>query len=88
MAEGHHYTIVLMDEHMPHMSGIEATQKILKMEKARGSRHTPIIALTANALSGDRERFLAAGMDDYISKPVNVEDMIKLLKKHSKEEDV
>jgi len=88
MAKDHHYTIILMDEHMPHMSGIEATRQILKMERARGSRHTPIIALTANALSGDKERFLAAGMDDYISKPVNVEDMIELLKKYSKEEDV
>jgi len=82
------YMVILMDEHMPHMSGIQATQEILKREQEMGLKHTPIIALTANALSGDKERFLAAGMDDYISKPVNVEDMIKLLKKYIKEEHV
>ena len=82
------YDVILMDEHMPHMSGIKATQKILKREKEQQLKHTPIIALTANALTGDKERFLAAGMDDYISKPVNVEDMIKLLKKYIKDEHV
>lgn len=82
------YTIILMDEHMPHMSGIEATQKILQREKECGIEHIPIIALTANALTGDKEHFIAAGMDDYISKPVNIEDMLRLLKKYTRAKNV
>jgi len=82
------YTLILMDEHMPNMSGTEATIKILQMEKEEQREHIPIIALTANALTGDRERFLEAGMDDYISKPVETEEMLRLLKKYCKEEDV
>jgi len=65
------YALVLMDENMPNMSGIEATKYILEYEKENNLTHTPIVALTANALKGDRERFLDAGMDEYITKPVN-----------------
>ena len=65
------YDCILMDENMPNMGGIETTQNILKIEKEQNLKHTYIIALTANALKGDREKFLEAGMDEYLTKPVN-----------------
>ena len=75
------YDIILMDENMPNMSGIEATKEILSMQEQNNLEHTPIIALTANALKGDRERFLEAGMDEYLSKPVNMEQLSVIFKK-------
>jgi len=70
-----------MDENMPNMNGIEATKHILKIEKENNISHTPIIALTANALKGDRERFLAAGMDEYLTKPLNKKKLSEVLGK-------
>ncbi|MBI5304025.1 MAG: response regulator [Chloroflexi bacterium] len=76
------YTLVLMDCQMPEMDGFEATRVIRKAELTSG-RHLPIIAMTANAMEGDRERCLAAGMDDYISKPVKLENLENVIKKWS-----
>ena len=64
-----HYDLVLMDIQMPEMDGVTATQQIRQLEGERAS--VPIVAVTANAMQGDRERFLEAGMDDYIAKPIN-----------------
>ncbi len=74
-----HYDLVLMDGQMPELDGIEATRLIRSFEREHGRTHTPVVALTANALPGDREEFLAAGMDDYISKPLRREDLAHLL---------
>ena len=68
------YELVLMDVNMPVMGGVEATQEIRKMPGIKG--RIPIIALTANAMKGDRERFLAAGMSDYLSKPLDRDKLI------------
>ncbi len=76
------YDLIFMDIQMPVMNGVEATRTILKYERETGSRHVPIIALTANAVQGDREKYLAVGMDDYTSKPINVEQLRQLISKY------
>ena len=73
------YDAILMDENMPNMGGIEATKHILEYEKENNIIHTPIIALTANALKGDRERFLSSGMDEYLTKPLDRKRLSKVL---------
>ena len=73
------YNAILMDENMPNMNGIEATKRILAIEKENNIKHTPIIALTANALKGDRERFLSAGMDEYLTKPIDKKKLNNIL---------
>ncbi len=73
------YDIILMDIQMPVMDGILATKKIREIESSTNS-FTPIIAITANAMSGDRETCLAVGMDDYISKPFQVGELVEKMK--------
>ena len=73
------YDAILMDENMPKMNGIEATKHIISFEKENNLNHTPIIALTANALNGDREKFIAAGMDEYLSKPIDTHKLNEIL---------
>jgi len=72
------YDLILMDENMPNMNGTEAVQNILKIENENNLTHIPIISLTANAIKGDRERFLKAGMDEYLSKPISVNDLAEV----------
>jgi len=73
------FDIVFMDIQMPVMGGIEATKEIIAYEKSIGRSHTHIIALTANALHGDREKYLEAGMDNYASKPINLDKLNEIL---------
>jgi two-component system, sensor histidine kinase and response regulator len=69
------FDVVLMDLQMPEMDGLEATTIIRRNEVARGGRRLPIIAMTAHALSGDRQRCLEAGMDGYTAKPINADEL-------------
>ena len=64
------------------MNGIEATKNIRELELEKSLTPTPIIAVTANALTGDKEKFIDAGMDDYIAKPYSEEDIIKVLQRY------
>ena len=72
------FDMVLMDVQMPEMDGLEATEKIRASEQHTGT-HIPIIAMTAYALKGDRERCMAAGMDGYIAKPIHVNELFNVI---------
>ncbi len=75
------YDLLFMDIQMPVMDGIEATHEILDYEEDDEVPHVPIVALTANALKGDRERFLGEGMDEYITKPIETSELLYILNK-------
>lgn len=75
------YDMILMDENMPNMNGIEATKNIRTLEKEKSLKATPIVAVTANALVSDREKFLGAGMNDYISKPYSEKDIVSVFQR-------
>ncbi len=76
------FDIIFMDVQMPIMDGVESTHAILEYEKLENVPHVPIIALTANNLKGDRERLMNEGMDEFLSKPIDLDKMRTLLKSH------
>ena len=75
------YHVIFMDVQMPVMDGVEATKAILEYEEKENQPHVPIVAVTANALVGDREQFITEGMDEYISKPIDL-DKFKIIIKN------
>ena len=75
-----HYDVVFMDIQMPIMNGVDATRAIIEYENRNNLAHTPIVAVTTNSLKGDRERYLGAGMDEYIAKPIDLNKFITVLK--------
>jgi signal transduction histidine kinase/ActR/RegA family two-component response regulator len=72
------YDLVLMDIHMPQCNGLEATQAILEYEQENNAPHTPIVALTANAVKGQKEEYLQNGMDNYLTKPIDINSLDNL----------
>ncbi len=74
--------LILMDINIPGLDGIEATRMIKAYQQ---TAHIPIIALTANAMRGDRERFISAGCDDYLPKPISTADLLALVKQYLSE---
>ncbi|MBF0228735.1 MAG: response regulator [Desulfamplus sp.] len=78
---GGNFHLILMDGQMPIMTGIEATKEIRDYEKNKGLNRIPIIALTAHAMKEDRDMFIQSGMDDYITKPINREKLLKTILK-------
>ena len=77
--EAGEFDAVLMDVSMPEMDGLEATAQVRRSEAERGGRRLPIIAMTAHAMKGDRERCLEAGMDGYVSKPIRPDELARAL---------
>ncbi|NLY41114.1 MAG: transporter substrate-binding domain-containing protein [Desulfovibrionales bacterium] len=77
--EHENYDLVLMDVQMPNMDGVEATKRIRQGLAGETARNTPIIAMTAYAMSGDRERFLEAGMDAYVAKPIEIKKLTRVV---------
>jgi CheY-like chemotaxis protein len=81
--EKNRYDLILMDVQMPEMDGFETTAAIRRKEKEKGG-HIPIVAMTAHAMKGDRERCLEAGMDDYLSKPIQPKELIEMIERQLK----
>lgn len=81
------FDLIFMDCQMPVMDGFEATSKIIASEKVSNQKHIPIVALTANSMKGDKEKCIAAGMDDYLSKPVRQNDFAKMILKWLKDKE-
>jgi CheY-like chemotaxis protein len=80
---GERFDLIFMDCQMPRMDGYEASRRIRSFEDKQGEgMHIPIIAITANAMQGDREKCIDAGMDDYIAKPVKKEALFEMLRRH------
>lgn len=76
------FDLILMDVQMPVMNGFDATREIRKLEQMQQRGHMPIIAVTANAMQGDREKCLDAGMDDYIAKPIQIAELQAMIRRY------
>ena len=81
------FEVILMDVQMPEMGGFEATAAIRKLEESGGG-HIPIVAMTAHAMLGDRELCLAAGMDDYLSKPIRSRALLDMVEKYAHQSEL
>jgi len=81
------FDLILMDINMPIMDGIEARKQIVSYENRENLPHTPIIALTANAMEGDKKKYLAMGFDDYLAKPIQEKELDKILQKYLNKEN-
>ena len=79
----HRYDMVLMDIQMPRLDGLETTRRLRAVEEQEGLRRVPVVAMTAHALEGDRDKCLDAGMDDYLSKPVRMSDLEQVVRRWS-----
>jgi signal transduction histidine kinase/CheY-like chemotaxis protein len=79
------YDLIFMDCQMPEMDGFQATKEIRRIEKEQGKPVTPIIALTADAMKGDRDHCLAIGMNDYLNKPVKIESIHAMIQRHARQ---
>ena len=75
------FDLILMDVQMPEMDGFEATGVIRQKEKVKGAQRIPIVAMTAHAMKGDRERCIEAGMDDYVTKPIKAKELFEVIEK-------
>jgi CheY-like chemotaxis protein len=82
------FDIILMDIHMPNMGGVEAATAIRALERNRGLPRTPIIALTADAMTHQVAEYLAAGMDDHLSKPIEIKRLIDTLQRVSQASEI
>jgi len=82
MRKKNDYDIIFMDIQMPIMTGVESTRQILMYEKENNLRHIPIVALTANALVGDKEKYIDAGMDSYLPKPIIIESLEEIIREY------
>ena len=87
MVQERDFDLILMDENMPNMNGKEASKKIREFESENKKDPIPIVAVTANVGEGVRESFIEAGMNDYISKPVNSENLKEVLYKYLQEKN-
>ena len=79
LKEPHDFDIVLMDCQMPVMDGYDATEALREYESEAELKHLPVIAMTANVMEGDEEKCLAAGMDDYVAKPIKLQALKEAL---------
>ncbi len=84
----HSYDLILMDINMPELNGVEALYEIRKYENKNSIKNIPVVALTANAIKGDKEKFLMLGMTEYLSKPIDVNEFLKIAKKYLKYEEL
>ncbi len=82
LAQPHEFNLVLMDCQMPIMDGYAATGEIRNREQQNGQKHLPVVAMTANAMEGDKEKCLSAGMDDYVPKPVKLAELKSVLSRY------